>query len=69
MCFSALNTQYILSLFQLTDKDLCNSFKEQVFNARKKLLYAERLSIEKLLSEGVLSEEREPEKTPWSWNR
>ncbi|NLI13636.1 cation:proton antiporter [Pelotomaculum propionicicum] len=31
--------------------------QEQEFNARKKLLYAEHLSIEKLLSEGVLSEE------------
>lgn len=31
--------------------------QEQEFHARKKLLYAEHLSIEKLLSEGILSEE------------
>jgi len=31
--------------------------QEQEFNARKKLLYAEHQSIEKLLGEGVLSEE------------
>lgn len=31
--------------------------QEQEFNARKKLLYAEHASIEKLLAEGVLSEE------------
>jgi CPA1 family monovalent cation:H+ antiporter len=31
--------------------------QEQEFYARKKLLYAEHLSIEKLLSEGILSEE------------
>jgi CPA1 family monovalent cation:H+ antiporter len=36
--------------------------KEQEFNARKKLLYAEHLSIEKLLTEGVLSEETGNEK-------
>ncbi len=36
--------------------------QEQEFNARKKLLYAEHLSIEKLLTEGVLSEETGNEK-------